>query len=294
MVERATGDDLAAAVQRLLYSFEHGNRTPWSLLAGDERTRKLVGALRDSTNAAWRAAAVWVLARRDSEKNTEAFEQALKDANVWVRAAAVQGLARSTSDRAALETRLTPFLGDTNSRTADVAALALLEPELRTASGLHWSISNFQFEEIQASASESVTVNEDRPLTVLESKPKYLETAREHLLTTNGAVRVIFALLLAQHGQFEGIDRLLARQSDREVSKTGTLPEALLAGIALSRDTKYIPYLRRLMDRTQQDWDLRKILRALKGMSGPEARQLRVDVNKRMRTASAGMSVRYE
>jgi len=72
------------------------------------------------------------------------------------------------------------------------------------------------------------------------------------------------------------------------------LPEALLAGIALSRDTKYIPYLRRLMDRTQQDWDLRKILRALKGMSGPEARQLRVDVNKRMRTASAGISVRYE
>ena len=43
-----------------------------------------------------------------------------------------------------------------------------------------------------------------------------------------------------------------------------------------SRDGKYIPFLRRLMDQTQQDWELRKILRALKGMSGADARQLRL------------------
>ena len=53
------------------------------------------------------------------------------------------------------------------------------------------------------------------------------------------------------------------------------------------RDPKYLPFLRRQMLRSQQDYELRKILRAAKGMNGPEVRQLRLYVNKRMRTASA-------
>jgi hypothetical protein len=37
------------------------------------------------------------------------------------------------------------------------------------------------------------------------------------------------------------------------------------------------------------EWELRKILQALKGMTGPDARQLRLEINKRMRNASGGV-----
>ena len=39
------------------------------------------------------------------------------------------------------------------------------------------------------------------------------------------------------------------------------------------------------MDATRNTYELQKVLRAIKGLTGPEARQLRVDLNKRMRTA---------
>jgi hypothetical protein len=116
--------------------------------------------------------------------------------------------------------------------------------------------------------------------------------ARRRLASAGEVERgITFALLLAQHGEFDGIDRVLARSPERDDDTSEVLPDAFLAGIALSRDAKYLPFLRRLTDRTQQEWELRKILRALKGMTGAEARQLRVDLNKRMRTAG---SVRAE
>jgi len=64
-----------------------------------------------------------------------------------------------------------------------------------------------------------------------------------------------------------------------------------LAGIALSRDSKYIPTLRQIMGKADGEWELRKVLQALKGMTGPEARQLRLDINKRIRdTGKIGAS----
>src|SRR5439155_9765055 len=152
---------------------------------------------------------------------------------------------------------------------------------------LQWELDFFRFQDFRAGSSQSSGGNEDRPLATLENKPPYLEHARRNLSTTNEQQKIIFALLLAQHGDFDGVDHLVAQQPEGESEKYMTTPDALLAGIGLSRDAKYLPFLRRLMQRTQQDYELRKILRAAKGMSGPEIRQLRMDVNKRMRTASA-------
>jgi len=287
VVESASRDDLTAVMPRLLHDSGDSNRRAWSLLAPGERTQRIVSALFDSTNVAWRAAAVYGLGRREAEKHGPVFEKALKDASPWVRMAGVQGVARAITDRAALEERLGPLVGDADGRVAEVAALALLESELRAAAGLEWNLSYFRFEELRAGSIESVSLNEERPLAALENKPAYLEAARRQLASTNEVESLSFALLLAQHGEFDGIDRLMARPPGRDDDKSGMLPDALLAGVTLSRDAKYLPFLRRLMERTQQDWDLRKILRALKGMPGAEARQLRVDVNKRMRTASA-------
>jgi hypothetical protein len=45
------------------------------------------------------------------------------------------------------------------------------------------------------------------------------------------------------------------------------------------------------MGKADGEWELRKVLQALKGMTGPEARQLRLDINKRLRdTGKIGAS----
>jgi len=292
-IEPASGEDLPMMLQRLLLDSSSRNQRTWSLLAPGERARGIVKALLDSTNAAWRAAGVYALGHREAEANRNVFEKALQDSNPWVRRAGVQGLARAVTDRPVLENLIGPFVGDTNSHVAEAAALALLEPELRAAAGLQWYLSFFQIEEVRTSSSYSFSINEDRPLAALDNKPAYLEQARRRLSSTNESETVTFALLLAQHGEFDGLDRLLAQSPAREDDSRGSAPDALLAGIALSRDAKYLPFLRRVMEKTQQDYELRKILRALKGMTGPDARQLRVEVNKRMRSAS-GIRASFE
>jgi hypothetical protein len=293
VMERAAGDDLTGALQVMLGSgYAYGSeRRGWSLLAPTARTSAIAAALLDSTNATWRAAALYAMGRWNAETNTAAFEKALHDTNGWVRGAAAQALARSLTDRVALEAQLGPLLADDHAYPRRVAALALLEQEIRQGAGLQWQLDFFRFEEMQTGQSQGYGVNEDRPLRPLETKPAYLEAARRWLKATNAEVIMPFALLLAQHGEFDGVERLIEMRQERREDKLQVLPDPLLTGIALTQNAKYIPLLRSLMDATRNDFELRKILRALKGMTGPEARQLRVDVNKRMRTTTPGMMV---
>ena len=60
-----------------------------------------------------------------------------------------------------------------------------------------------------------------------------------------------------------------------------------MAGIALSQDAKYLPALRKIMTARKDESELRKLLQALQGLRGAEARQLRLDINKKMRNASS-------
>jgi hypothetical protein len=96
--------------------------------------------------------------------------------------------------------------------------------------------------------------------------------------------------LLAQYGEFDGLDRLIGQRPEPDRASERGSSDVLLAGIALSHDAKYLPALRRIMEATPNEWELRKILQALRGMTGPDARQLRLEINKRMRdaTGSAG------
>jgi len=215
--------------------------------------------------------------RSDAESATALFEKAVTDPNPWVRAAAVASLAHHAKDRARLEQYAGPLLSDTNSHVAQVAACALLEPELREAAGLQQSIEYLQFEEHHGGHSESSS-SDARPLTMLEGKPAFLEPARKWLSAKNEESEA-FALLLAQYGEFDGLDQLISRRADASQDDH----EVVLAGIALSHDAKYIPTLRQVMAKAEGEWELRKVLQALKGMTGPEARQLRLDINKRIR-----------
>src|SRR5262249_2357054 len=111
--------------------------------------------------------------------------------------------------------------------------------------------------------------------------------ARRWLVATNELRAAVFALLLAQHGHFDGMERLLAqRREPTRGQEDRVLLDPLLTGIALSRDAKYVPFLRQLMETTAQPYDLQKIQRALNGMKSSEAQALRVELNKKISQAN--------
>ncbi len=278
-VEPASLEDLGRSLPRLLTA----NQRNFTLLTASPQIAHLLTALLDSTNAAWRAAAVYALGIREQGTNTAVFEKAARDSNAWVRVAAVPALARAAKERSTLEQRVGPLLGDSDKQVVRRASLALLEPQTRAAASLEYGWDNFQFEKIYAwgAFSYNPTV-EQRPLNTLEGKPPFLEQARQHLGAT--ALEDVFspALLLAQYGDFSGLDRVLA------LAKSGTQPQSEFDGvigamIALSRDPKYLPYLKEMAANAKQEPDFRRLLQALKGVPGAEARELRLEINKRLR-----------
>jgi thioredoxin 1 len=286
-VEQAGGEESLAALE-VLAGYNYGERRVWSLWSESDRIRAIALALVESTNAPWRAAAVFSLGLRDDADKTPAvFEKALADSNAWVRAAAVQSLARHSTDRTALEARLGPLLADTNLHVAATAASALLEPEVRQAAELGEMLDNFKFETVYGGRDSTSTTSDERPLTTLEAKPAFLQQARDWMMATNTEESVVFALLLAQYGQFDGVERLIARGVEADPKNELVFVNGLLTGIALSRDVKYIPALRKMAAARHDEWELRKILQALKGMTGPDARQLRLEINKQLRNAGS-------
>ncbi|MGA9451070.1 MAG: HEAT repeat domain-containing protein [Verrucomicrobiia bacterium] len=292
-VEPAGGSALSETLELLAgYDYEYGGLHKWSLWTETDRTKAVALALADSTNAAWRAAAVFSLGlRMDAKDHPDVFEKAIADPNPWVRASAVRAIARNTTDRPALEQRLAPMLADTNLTVATVAAVALLEPETRQAAGLEDKLNYFEFNDVRGGRSQSNNQNNDRPLTILEGKPPFLQQARDWLAATNGDESVSFALLLAQYGEFEGVDKLVAQLPAMNSERDQSAADALLAGIALSRDIKYLPALKQMASTRREEWELRKVLQALKGMSGPDARQLRLDINKKIRNAGGSSGI---
>ena len=300
-VERAGGETLKGALGILAGYGQPGadGEPAWTLWGGNDRVKAVTLALVESTNAAWRAAAVYSLGlRADGEQNTAIFEKAASDPSEWVRRAAVQSLARHTTDRAALEGLLGPFLSDTNVAVAGLAAALLLEPEIRQAAELDYELNLLDFEFDGNSWRPSnlgtgVNQNSDRPLAALEGKPAFLEQAAKRAATARGKESAPFVLLLAQYGQFAGLDRLLAENAGLLAQTAGKnavdqveMAYIIQTGIALSHDAKYLPALRQMAAARNDQFQLRGILRALQGMPGAEARQLRLDINRKLRSVN--------
>lgn len=292
-VEKADGSSLSETLELLAgYDYEYGERHKWSLWSETERTKALALALVDSTNAAWRAAAVFSLGlRADAKENQIVFEKALADPNPWVQASAIKAITRNKKDRPALEQQLVPLLGETNLVVATAAAVALLEPEIRQAAGLTDDYNCFAFGSVRGGRSQSFSQGDERPLTTLEGKPAYLQPVRERLAASSAEASAAFVLLLAQHGEFDGVNWLVAQLSSLNSEADRGNADVVLTGIALSRDVKYLPALKQLASVRTEESELRKVLQALKGMPGPDARQLRLEINKKIRNASGSSGV---
>ena len=283
-VEPAAGTDLKAALESLLDSggrFDEAN--PWSLSEDGPQQTAIVAALADATNAAWRAAAVFVLGQHNAATNLALFESRAKDPDPWVRAAAAQALGGALeNDRSNLEAQLGPLLADTNDTVVRAAAAMLLEPEVRNAAGLEWVSSSFNYEDTRVSLS-MVNQSEDRPLATLDSRPAFLDEVRRRASGTGTDANGVFTLLLAQYGEFTALDRLLADPTATRPGRQDEEGSVVLAAIGLSHDARYIPALRALTQSLNNQYELRKVLQAARGMSGPDVRQFRLDINKQIR-----------
>jgi len=100
----------------------------------------------------------------------------------------------------------------------------------------------------------------------------------------NPLAATAMALLLAQYGDRGGLDMIfdhwVAARSDE-------VPLALLVGLALTKDAKFLPALRKRLDKAEDESDLRQALTYLRGVTGDEARRLRKDINERLRTGAS-------
>jgi HEAT repeat protein len=280
-IEPATGADLEMTVP-LLLSTPTAN---WTLLSEHPRVRPAIAALLESTNLVWQAAALYASIRQPEEKLLPRLEQAAQHSNSWLRAVAVRGLAKLSPDRPTLELRVGPLLTDTNKLVARRAALALLEPEVSQAVGVGYELETFVFDKIHGghhSYSYSSS-GEQRPLAALTNRPAFLEAARQHLAAAKLEELPPFVLLLAQYGDFTGVERLIAQLAAGDEAAGEWYQNIALTGIALSKDGKHLPFLKKLVGQANDSSDLQQVLQALRGMSGAEVRELRVEINRKLR-----------
>ena len=61
------------------------------------------------------------------------------------------------------------------------------------------------------------------------------------------------------------------------------MPDAIIAAIALTRSAKHLGILRRAAAAADSSWEVRELIKALRGMRGREARAMRRELNKRLR-----------
>lgn len=280
-VAPAGDDDLATVLPLLL---KQGAKK-WTLFSDAKAGRGIAEALAVSTNGGWRAASVYVLSQGGGSNKLALLARAAQDSNAWVRIAGINGLGRSTAGRAALEQSLGPAVGDPDLRVAHAAAVALLEPELRMAAFSSWHSVSFYYNRVVVYDTQNPGgSSDDRPLVALETSPSYLAVASRRADTNKLSDALPFLILLAQHREFDALSKAIERNPQPPGGKEMEMANAMAAAIALSRDTKFLPYVRAIVEGAAKDeWQLRSALRALRGMSGPEVRELRLDINRRIR-----------
>jgi HEAT repeat protein len=236
-----------------------------------------LAALAPSTNPTWRAFSIYGQAQNQPGTNLAVFIEALASTNDWVRIAGVQALALHSSGRDQLETWLGPLLLHSNREVAMIAAVGLLEPEVRQSAGLQARLLRFNFPGVADEAIELSTSNTEGPLAPLKQQPAFLDAIQANLRTPATEDTCLQALLLAQYGRREGIDHCIAQAT------AGLGLDAILTAIALTPEARYLGFVRDRADQTHDPLELLRLLRTVNRMTGTEVRQLRLEINRRLR-----------
>jgi|GEM_PF-1976135 len=259
----------------------------YSLHRSNPTNDRVLEALCKADNPAARSLGVFVYGMRKQREALPVIIESLMDENPWVRRAAVQGVIECVESREEREPILAPLLSYEAPENVALAATGLLTAAFRDALSSDESLRYFRYEDMWVWVSPEYsyyTSTSSPPLRPLSESPGFLPDARARLaaddMRDEPAHRLPLILLLAQYGDFSGLERELHTwRENREAS----VPEALLLGLRVTRDPKYLPPLRARLAKADNEIELRQLLQYLRGVRGPEARELRREVNDRLR-----------
>ena len=259
----------------------------WVAIPDTERAWPIFLRLAKSPQPELRAVAVCRLGRSSDPEARAVVAAALEDRIPWVRRVAVQAVAREERDADRRQAVLAPRLSDPDSKLARMAALGLLEPEVIQAAGWDQALQSVELGKQQVWVSRiMVQSSEERPLAPREDRPAFLESARDRwaaLGNESEELREALLLLLAQHGEFSALEGWLRNWHPSEERENWTVA---LTGIELSHNLKFLPFVQQLAEESKDQWRLRRLLQALRGMSGTDVRKLRVEINRRIAEAT--------
>ncbi len=218
----------------------------------------------------------------------EIVGNALQDENSWVRYAAVLGIMNLLSDQQEREQKLAPLLDDDNSLVVALAAFGILDENLRNNTSFY-RYGHLRFEDMWVWTYYSRSTSGGPIGPPIARQPDFLERVRKRLIQEADAgdekeeisIRSTFPLLLAQYGDYSGLESELQRWEQSGRKKTSDL---LMMGLTITHDPRYIEPMKSMVADAEDSSDLARLLKWLEGVKGPEARQLRRDINRRMRT----------
>ncbi|MDX1565240.1 MAG: HEAT repeat domain-containing protein, partial [Phycisphaeraceae bacterium] len=232
----------------------------------------------------------WVLkSSLASGTETDLLKKALHDSDPGVRFAAVQAAVRLVEDQERREALLVPLLQEKDLKVFSAAAAGILSPEVRRSSdvgdmGRYFIYGDTQLwmRNLHPEVSSASLV---RPLEVIQRQPPWLSeiSRRIRQIDVDGKSESKMALLsmvLAQYGDFSGMDRLLTLRK----AETGrSIDQALAVALQLSRNKKYAGYLTDQIESATSEYQLRYLLKPLRGIHDDWARELRRQINAKMR-----------
>jgi thioredoxin 1 len=288
------GSTAAELVVRILVQGENYNDVAtWALASDPKRSPQIVPLLLQSTNALLRAAGVQLMAKRVNEKAAlETLEKALDDPNPWVKLAAVKAFINDRETPESIQQKAIPLLSDTNQTLASMASALFLQPALRGRILNDYETRQFQFEDVEIYMNSSYSSrSEQHPPVLRTNRPVWLPQIKELAAKAQPKYRINYVLLLGQYGDFDLLDQLIAAPNlsneasdNNEDGSRSDNDTSLFAAIALSKDVKYISYLRQALQNARpQSQTPRLVLDAIQSMNTPEARQLRKEINLKMR-----------
>jgi HEAT repeat protein len=279
-----TGDNLS---RKLLASLIGDDGAPGALVMMTSNDAAILAArLCVSESSIARATGLFTYAARPDLDAGSAIETAMTDPDEWVRRTAVLAFLERQDNQMLREATLAPLLTDPSPHVASVAAAGLLANPLWIAAELPEPRALFAYGSSKFDSPFTRSYNNPiRPPQVIRRQVAFLDALHSLLNTqeeTTPPLRDMVPLVLAQYGDFSALERALAdwgQDSSREP------PRMLLITLPLTRDARYLQPLRKAMERMDSAYEYRDLLQWLRGVNGEEARQMRREINERMRAA---------
>lgn len=216
----------------------------------------------------------------------------LADEDPYVQASAIRTLGIFITDPVKLEQTLAPVLNvspdklkNEQHKRAVLRAMGLLvQPAMR-------EFIDSRSYYVHLPSGESVFLSysnrhDDSPIRPIRAEPEFLPAVRElneeaYRIKDQSLINAT-TLLLGQYGDEAMFERLFEQY---QKSPDSRVAEVLLCALPLTRDAKYLAVFKDVLKKATDSYELRNLLKYLRGVRGSEARELRRAVNEKLRQA---------